>query len=419
MVQHISRMTIAHALRQLALTAALAGECLASSQGLAPAPPRGPAENPQAAARSVQQQILDILAPIPALDGPVGVHMPWGGAVLDRNLLGLDHLGVVWAREDGVRALRQISRLGAEAVPVIAQMLLQPRERHAEVLAEALCDITSASAREAQSHVAGDPMAPLAARVVCAARVADSERVRSAPFLTQALWQAVVVHHGAAALVPDAALADQARLLRAAGWAENVAGISARVLAKARLDRPEGLGPESEQLLQRIASTGRPFGQDLPRDAAAFFLLIAPLTQGARSGGGCVFVSPWGDLCRVELVMEADRVAALAPALAAVSKDYARAVHGRQSVRTAFVDLAQTEWRVLRDALSVRVAAVTFHFGWDAASAVWTPEHAACTMAPSFELDRSIAPALWPRVMAWGRGSPRRARLAHASALQK
>lgn len=412
-------MTIAHTLRQLALTAALAGGCFASSQGLAPAPRRGPADNPQAAAPSIRQQIAGILAPIPAVDGPVGVHMPWGGAVLDRNVLSLDHLGVVWAREDGGRARQQISRLGAAAVPVIAQMLLQPRERHAEVLAEALCDITAASAREAQSHLAGNPMVPLAARAVCAARVADSERVQSAPFLTQALWQAVVVHQGATSLVPDADLADRARLRRAMAWAENVAGIGARVLAEARLDRPEGLTPESEQLLQRIAPTGGPFGQDWPRDAAAFLLLTAPLAQGARPGRVCVFVSPWGDLCRARLVAEADRVAALAPALAAVTRDYARAVHGRQSVRTAFLDLAQAEWSVLRDALSVRVAAVTFNFGWDAGSAGWVPEHAACTMAPSFELDRSIAPALWPRVMAWGRGSPRRARLVNASALQK
>jgi len=345
--------------------------------------------------------------------------MSWGGAVLDRNLLGLDHLGVVWAREDGERARRQISQLGAAAVPVIAQMLLQPRERHAEVLAEALCDITVASARDVQYHLACDPLTPLAARAVCAARVADSKRVQSAPFLTQVLWQAVVVRQGAASLVADADLADQARLRRAMAWAEQVAGVGARALAKARLDRPEGLTPESEQLLRRIAQAGRPFGQDWPRDAASFFLLTAPLAQGTRPDAVCVFVSPWGDVCRARLVTKTDHVAALAPALVAVARDYARAVHGRLSVRTAFLGLAQADWTVSRDVLSVRVAAVTFNFGWDAKSAVWAPQHAACTVAPSFELERSIAPALWPRVMGWGRGGPRRARLANASALQK
>ena len=354
------------------------------------------------AAKSVRQQIVAQLRRLPAIDRPVGSVQVWGGALLDRNVGELDRLEDAWASKARARVAKAIAGLGEPAAMMLLDMVLQPRQAHPEVLASALCQIETMSAKAALTVVADSPRAALFARAVCAAHLRRQDDSGRLGVLPHCVWVALVARQTASALLPMATAEDRPRLARAQAWADRLGEIAARATAAVVLNSTTDLGAADEAALMSIATS--PETSWRTRSADLFRLALGH-DRAQQRQAPCLLLSAWGDVCHAHPLGELTQLTALMPVLEKLCRDYARMVNGHQALRRTFLDLVETRFVVHASSLRAAVGQVSFFYGLDAQTGRWNPAYATWTLAPGTTLTSADAPALLPRVLAWARSS--------------
>lgn len=356
-------------------------------------------------AKSVRERIAAQLRRLPAIDRPVGSIQAWGGALLDHSVIELDRLEESWAAKARLTVAKEIADLGELAVMTLLDLVLQPRQAHPDVLASALCQMETMSARAAVTVVAGSPRAALFARAVCAAHLRRQDDSGRLGVLPHCVWVALATRQAASALLPWATTEDRPRLARSQAWADRLGGLAARATAEAILRSTTDLAAADEAALMSIAASPGPSWRTRSSD---LFRLAREHCRAQQGQTPCLLLSAWGDVCHARPPSKLEQLATLAPVLGKMSLDYAKMVSGHQAPRRTFLDLVETRFVVQADALRARVGQVSFVYGLDPRTGQWAPAYATWAVDLGTELTSAATPPLLPRVLAWANASANR-----------
>ena len=346
--------------------------------------------------KPVRDLIAAQLRRLPAIDRPVGSGQAWGGAPLDRSVIELDRLEESWAAKARLRVAKEIAALGEPAAMALLGMVLQPRQAHPDVLANALCRIEAMSARAAVTVVADSPRAALFARAVCAANLRRQDDSGRLGVLPDCVWVALAARQAASALLSGVTTEDQPRLTRSQAWADRLGALAARATAGAILRSTTDLNATDEAALMTIAASPDDSWRTRSPD---LFRLARDYGRAQRGQTPYLLLSAWSDVCHAHPPGELGQLALLAPVLGEMSLDYAKMVSGHQTPRRTFLDLVETRFAVQANSLRATVGQVSFVYARDTRAAQWTPLHATWTMDPGAQL----TPELLPRVLAWAK----------------